>query len=121
MCGVRADLRIKRPTRPYVVTGFEHITDSSYRGTHKLHALAGMVQRSQVLGSAFAADAHSFVVGARGWVGACAGVPLSDGSSSSIGQHVMARQLVCCQPQWHFLHAAIHTGLPPANLFHDRD
>jgi hypothetical protein len=64
VCGVRADLRVKRPSRRYVITGFEHITDMSYRGTHKLPALAGMVQRLQVLDSVFAADPHSFVVGA---------------------------------------------------------
>jgi hypothetical protein len=72
VCGVRADLRVKRPSRPYVVTGFEHITHTSFRGTHKLPVLAGMVQQSQVLDSVFAADPHSFVVGASGWVAACA-------------------------------------------------
>lgn len=47
VCGVRADLRQKRPARQYMVLDFQVVTDAGYLGPSRTPpaVLAGMVQR----------------------------------------------------------------------------
>lgn len=64
VCGVRANLGVKKPSRQFVVTDFELITDNSYSGARRVPVLSAMVQRSQVLNSVFSQDPGSYVVSA---------------------------------------------------------
>lgn len=65
VCGVRADLRQKRPVRHYVVLDFEVVTDAGYLQVPSRAppaVLAGMLQCSQVLNRVLGQDSTAYVV-----------------------------------------------------------